>query len=194
MALSFRQGMRLITEFQGLVKRDFPVSGITLAGNAGTAANPTLCDGEFLSLDTTSTTAQRLVRFSSTDGYQAVRGGAVAGDLILACGLWPVSTEVGRYDTQAIGKTTILFCGAFEAEFKMWDLGDQAQLTMGVPIGISSASNDWGNGAERRPCISTDAGLGTGAWRVGYITLPPAAATAGTVLRAYITCSPYTID
>ena len=178
MAYSFKQGMQLVDDFQGLRRRDFPVSGINLSG---TATNP-LCDGEFLSLDNNAT--QQLVRFSAADGTEATAAAAR--------GLWAVSTEVGRYDIQAINKVTVLWTGAYEAIFRLWDLDDQANLVIGELVTIAASDNNWGNGTENKPVISSNGGaIAANAPRVGMVTQAPTAATAGSTMRVYVYAVPY---
>lgn len=89
----------LISELLPVQRRDFSLASAALLDPNN--ANP-LVDGEFLSLNAS---------------YQVERGaGAIAG---LS---WPVFAERGRYDTQAIGKTVVLFGGFYEAETRIADL------------------------------------------------------------------------
>jgi hypothetical protein len=89
----------LVSEVLPVQRRDFAlgVAGLLDPNNA----NP-LIDGEWLELDAS---------------YQAVRGTGAGAALS-----WPVFAERGRYDTQAIGKTVLLFGGFYEAETRVADL------------------------------------------------------------------------
>lgn len=79
----------LITELQTLTRRDFPVADPGLLQPLN--ANP-LVDGEWLELN---------------GNYQLVRGADAGGSMLV----FPLHTERGRYDTQAIGKANVLFLG-----------------------------------------------------------------------------------
>jgi len=93
----------LISELLPVQRRDFNLASAALLDPNN--ANP-LIDGEYLSLNAS---------------YQLERGvGAIAG---LS---WPVFAERGRYDTQAIGKTPVLFGGFYEAETRVADLAGLA--------------------------------------------------------------------
>ena len=85
----------LVTELQFLLRRDFYLADKTLG--KPTNANP-LMDGEFLKLDT----AYKLVR---------------AGDGELGFAMF---MEKGRFDVQALGKTTVLFAGTYEADTRVF--------------------------------------------------------------------------
>lgn len=101
----------LVTELQFLLRRDFYLADKTLG--KPTNANP-LMDGEFLKLDT----AYKLVR-------------AADGDLG-----WAMFMEKGRFDVQALGKTTILFAGTYEADTRVFDA---TALTLGGKLQINAA-------------------------------------------------------
>ena len=83
----------LISELISVQRRDFDMAVPDLLNPDN--ANP-LLDGEWLGLNAS---------------YQAVRGSGAQG-----AKTWPVFAERGRYDTQAIGKTVLLWNGGFEAE------------------------------------------------------------------------------
>lgn len=89
----------LITEIQVCIRRDFPLADSTLLNPVG--ANP-LVEGEWLELNSS---------------YQLARGAAGSGvhECVNAC-VFPVHTERGRYDTQALGKATVIYLGMYEAE------------------------------------------------------------------------------
>lgn len=90
----------LVSELQTVNRRDFPLADESILKPL--AANP-LVDGEWLEMDA---------------NYKLARG-AGAGDKAL---VYPVHTERGRYDTQAIGKVNVLFFGGYEAETSICDL------------------------------------------------------------------------
>jgi len=81
----------LITELIPVLRRDFPLNDRTLANPNGT--NP-LLDGEFMNLNSS---------------YKLIRG--VDGSIG-----WAVFAEKGRFDVQALGKTTVLFGMTYEAD------------------------------------------------------------------------------
>lgn len=89
----------LISELLPVQRRDFNlgVSALLDPNNA----NP-LIDGEYLELN---------------GSYQLIRGSGAGSALS-----FPVFAERGRYDTQAIGKTVVLFGGFYEAETRVADL------------------------------------------------------------------------
>lgn len=89
----------LVSELMPVQRRDFDLAVPDLLNPDN--ANP-LLDGEFLELNAS---------------YQMVRGSGEAAAMS-----WPVFAERGRYDTQAIGKTVLLFNGAYEAETRIADL------------------------------------------------------------------------
>lgn len=101
----------LVTELQGLLRRDFPLADPTLINPNN--ANP-LMDGEFLSLDS----SYKLVRAAD---------GAFGFALFM---------ERGRFDVQAIKKTTILFGGTYEADTRVFT---SAGLTQGGKLQISAS-------------------------------------------------------
>jgi hypothetical protein len=108
--------MTLITEVLPIQRRDFYMANTALLNPNN--ANPIL-DGEWLQLDS----SYKLLRGSNTQAVPA----------------WQVWAERGRYDTQAIGKTDVLFIGGYEAETSICDVtgcavGDQlvvADVTVG---------------------------------------------------------------
>lgn len=89
----------LKSELQTLIRRDFPLADPTLLLPLG--SNP-LVDGEWLVLDAS---------------YKLARG---TGEGVSPLS-YPVHTERGRSDTQAIGKANVLFLGMYEAETKIYD-------------------------------------------------------------------------
>jgi len=83
----------LITELQTCLRRDFSLADATLLKPLATLP---LVEGEWLELD---------------GNYKLARGTTAANAAV-----FPVHTERGRYDTQAIGKTNVIFAGNYEAE------------------------------------------------------------------------------
>lgn len=82
----------LITELQTLNRRDFSLADPSILKPL--SALP-LIEGEWLELDA---------------NYKLARGTGTSP------ASFPVHTERGRYDTQSIGKTNVLFSGQYEAE------------------------------------------------------------------------------
>lgn len=104
----------LVTEVQGLLRRDFTVADRTLVNPNN--ANP-LMDGEFLNLDSS---------------YKLIRG--VDGSFGMA-----LFAERGRMDVQAIGKVTVLMGGAYEADTRVFTttslaLGGKLQISASVTV------------------------------------------------------------
>ena len=101
----------LVTDLQLLIRRDFPLAVKELADPNGT--NP-LIDGEFMNLNT---------------AYQLIRGmDGTPG--------WVVFTERGRFDVQALRKTTVLFGQTYEADTRVFT---SAGLTLGGRLQINAA-------------------------------------------------------
>jgi hypothetical protein len=103
----------LITELQTCLRRDFPLADATILNPIN--AQP-LVEGEFLELNTS---------------YQLARGSGVCTNAMV----FPVHTERGRYDTQAIGKANVIMLGMYEAETLLhettmsgWTVGDQLAI------------------------------------------------------------------
>lgn len=101
--MSFAPYFKLISEVLPVQRRDFYLADPTLLNPNN--ANP-IIDGEWLTLDS---------------GYKLVRGSSEQ-----AAPAWQVFAERGRYDTQAIGKTVLLFIGGYEAESAVADLSNMA--------------------------------------------------------------------
>jgi len=89
----------LVSELLPVARRDFSLAVPALLNPNN--ANP-LLDGEWLGLNAS---------------YQLARGSGAAASLT-----WPVFAERGRYDTQAIEKSIVLFGGTYEAETTIADL------------------------------------------------------------------------
>lgn len=101
----------LVTDLQGLIRRDFYMADKTLVNP--NATNP-IMDGEYLSFDT---------------AYKLIRG--ATGGLGFA-----VFAERGRFDVQVLGKTTVLFAGHYEADTRVFT---SAGLTLGGKLQLSDA-------------------------------------------------------
>lgn len=142
----------LISELQTLTRRDFPLVDPTLLQPLG--SNP-LLDGEFLELATASYALQR-----ASAGVGGTHEGSNANQ-------WPVSTERGRYDTQAIGKTNVLMLGMYEAETTIANL---TSLVVGSALTVQDVTI--GGQAKRGLAILTGA-AGTGVVVVGYVSRLP---------------------
>lgn len=104
-----RPNLELVSEVLPIQRRDFAVAVPDILNPLN--ANP-LLDGEFLELNAS---------------YQLARG---AGAIQIAPA-WAVFAERGRYDTQAIGKTVVLFNGGYEAETR---IADASGLSVGDPL------------------------------------------------------------
>lgn len=93
----------LVTELQTLTRRDFPLADSTLLAPLTTGA---IIDGEWLNLNASYQLARETVGVGGThEGNKAT--------------CFPVHTERGRYDTQAIGKANVLMLGMYEAETRV---------------------------------------------------------------------------
>lgn len=90
--------LTLISEVLPVQRRDFYLNDATLLNPNN--ANPVL-DGEWLILNS----SYKTLRGSSEETKPA----------------WQVFAERGRYDTQSIGKTPLLFIGGYEAETTICD-------------------------------------------------------------------------
>lgn len=97
--MSIAPYLQLISEVLPVQRRDFYMNDPALLNPNN--ANP-LLDGEWLELNS----SYKLVRGSSEQAKAA----------------WQVFAERGRYDTQSIGKTVLLFIGGYEAETSIADL------------------------------------------------------------------------
>ena len=132
----------LISELLPVQRRDYELAVPALLNPNN--ANP-LIDGEFLELDAS---------------YQLARGTGAMGKLT-----WPVFAERGRYDTQAIGKTIVLFGGMYEAESRVATL---AGLVVGDFLTVDDATVD----ALTRKGLVEAAGAGRH-FIVGQVTRVP---------------------
>jgi len=134
----------LISELMSTQRRDFDLAVPDLLNPLN--SNP-LLDGEWMGLNAS---------------YQLVRG---TGEAVP--GVWPVFMERGRYDTQAIGKTMVLFGGFYEAETAICD-------TTGLVIGDLLSVNDVTISALTKQGLKEAAGAGEH-WIVGIVTRLPGA-------------------
>jgi hypothetical protein len=107
----------LITELQVCIRRDFPLVDSTILNPYNAAP---LVEGEWLEMD------------SST--YQLKRGSSDGTSLAV----WPVHTERGRYDTQAVQKVNVLFAGMYEADTLIH--GTTSGLGIGDPLMVSDVT------------------------------------------------------
>jgi hypothetical protein len=136
----------LITELQTLTRRDFPVKDPDILKPIST--NP-LVEGEWLDLDLD----QKLIRGASQ-----------------TMSVYPVHTERGRYDTQAIGKANVLFLGQFEAKTAVYETNGAPTYTTGAPLKVATMVRaDLANKRGLAPSA-----LSSGDVVVGYISKPPA--------------------
>lgn len=123
-----KPNFELVTELQTLTRRDFPIADVTLLQPVG--ANP-LLDGEFLELDPN----YKLARAPEITGHEQVGGTKEGANMAV----FPVHTERGRYDTQAIGKVNILMLGMYEAETRVADV---SSLVVGDQLTVQTITVD----------------------------------------------------
>lgn len=135
----------LKTELQSLIRRDFPVATATLLQPLN--ANP-IVDGEWLELNSSQKLARGAPGGANNEGLSAL--------------VFPVHTEKGRYDTQALGKANILYLGMFEAWTKVVHL---AGLSVGSALTVADVSFE---SLTRRGVRL--AGAEAGRVVVGYVT------------------------
>jgi hypothetical protein len=129
----------LISEVLPVQRRDFYVANTDLLNPIN--ANP-IVDGEWLDLN---------------GSYQLERGTTARPGPT-----WPVFAERGRYDTQAIGKTTVLFGGFFEAETRVVNT---SSLVVGSPLRVTDVTVD----ALTKKGLALATGSGQH-WVVGFVT------------------------
>lgn len=140
----------LITELQTLTRRDFPVTDATIIPPLNSNA---VVDGEWLEMDTSP--SYTLKRGASGSGVHEGTNALV----------WPVHTEKGRYDVQAISKVNVLFGGMYEAETA---IANTAGLSVGTALTVQDV-NVLGF-ATRRGLGAQTGAEGTGVVVVGYVT------------------------
>lgn len=139
----FPPTLTLVSELLPVQRRDFPmaVPGLLDPNNA----NP-LVEGEWLGLNSS---------------YQLVRG---SGEQ--AKPTWQVFMERGRYDTQAIGKTMVLFIGGYEAYTTICDL--TGPPTIGDPLVVTDVTI----GGQTKQGLKKPSGMGAHTV-VAYVTRLP---------------------
>ena len=137
----------LITELQTLTRRDFTIADSTILAPTGVLP---LVDGEWLELNSS---------------YQLARGATGPSYSMLT---FPVHTERGRYDTQAIGKVNVLMLGMYEAE-------TQVMVASGITLGEGLIVTNLASGAHtgRRGLVEQGSATAT-TLVVGYATKLPA--------------------
>lgn len=142
--------LNLVTELQTLIRRDFLLADNTILNPLLAGSPGPLLDGEWLELDTAS---YKLKRGSfGTNGNPAV---------------YPVFVERGRYDTQAVGKVTVLMLGEFEAESKI--VANPSALTVGDHLKVGDVTVDGVTG--KRGLVKATGGVGaSGEVIVGTVT------------------------
>ncbi len=138
--MSIPPTLQLVSEVLPVQRRDFYLANPDLLNPNN--ANP-LLEGEWLELDS---------------NYKLVRGSGASLNPA-----WQVWAERGRYDTQAIGKTTLLFLGGYEAETSVY-------LATGLAVNDPLVVNDVTiGGLTRRGLLKLPASAGTYAVR-GFVT------------------------
>lgn len=109
----------LVTEVQPLLRRDFPVSNTGLLNpnnETGSASSPKfLLDGEFVGLNSSYQAAREGAATATSGGSGA--GNPSASGSVSEMPWWVFWMERGRTDMRAIDKLTVLFGGAYEADF-----------------------------------------------------------------------------
>lgn len=129
----------LISELQLCQRRDFP---LVVPGILNPLDAAPLVEGEWLDMDTT---------------YQLKRGSGAGTNLAV----FPVHTERGRYDTQAVQKVNVLYAGQYEAETLIH--GDLTGVNIGDPLMVNDATI---GGVSRRALVKAT----TGKVVVGFVT------------------------
>lgn len=129
----------LVTELQVCLRRDFPLAAPNILNPFDAAP---LVEGEWLEFDT---------------NYLLARGSGAG----VSCAVFPVHTERGRYDTQAIQKASVIFAGQYEAETSIFNTS--GSYTVGAELMVDTISI---GGINRRALdVAT-----TGHAVVGFVT------------------------
>lgn len=131
----------LISELQATARRDFYVADTTVLNPVAT--NP-LIEGEWLELDSS---------------YKLKRGSSAG---IVA--VYPVHTERGRYDTQALGKVNVVMLQDYEAETKIVNI---SSLVVGSPLKVGDVTI---GGQTKRGLLLSANVAGSGDVVVGFVT------------------------
>lgn len=105
----------LVSEIQSVIRRDFTLADTTLLQPLG--SNP-LIDGEWVEINS---------------DYKVARGTGEATSALQ----FPVFTERGRSDTQALGKCNVLFLGQYEAETSVYD---STSLVLGSELTVQDVT------------------------------------------------------
>lgn len=142
--MSLAPHFTLISELMSVQRRDFDLAVPDLLSPLN--SNP-VYDGEWLGLNSS---------------YQLLRG---TGEILKPS--WPVFMERGRYDTQAIGKTMVLFGGFYEAETTVVT---SAGLAVGDFLSVADVTVD----AVTKKGLIKSAGTGQH-YVVGVVTRLPGA-------------------
>lgn len=144
----------LITELATLTRRDFPLEDVSLLKPV--SALP-LVEGEWMEL---------------TANYKLQRGTGTSA------ASFPVHTERGRYDTQAIGKTNVLFAGQYEADTAIIE-GAIGTFVVGSMLKLAVVTAGANTG---RVGVKVCAGAG-GASQTGDVVVGVVTKTNATTLR-----------
>lgn len=139
-----RPNFELVTELQTLTRRDFPLATPSQLSPYDAAA---VVDGEWLDLV----------------AYKLQRGAAENNPLA-----FPLHTEKGRYDVQAIRKASVLFFGMYEAETAVY----QGNLNVGDSLVVQTIAAGVFTG--KRGLGKTAAAAGTNVVQVGVVSRAPA--------------------
>lgn len=114
--MSLAPNFVLTSDFERLRTRSLPVADPSVLNPTGAAP---IVDGEFLELNSS---------------YQLLRK---AGGAEQVTPVFPVYLERGRYDAQAIGHTTVIWLGQFEAETAICDVTNCA---VGDPLVVGDVN------------------------------------------------------
>jgi len=174
----------MVTEVQPLLRRDFYVSNSSLLNpnnETGSASQPKfLLDGEFVGLNADYK--------ASREGAATAASGGLAGNPAAAGSVsempwWVFWLERGRTDMRAIDKLTVLFGGAYEADFGSAVLNLASDtFAVGDKLYVNWLSN--GADTNRRRGLTKQRNA-TDGLAVGYVTrVFPAGSTFA--MRAYI--------
>lgn len=119
-----KPNFELITELQATIRRDFPLAAPAILSPYDSRP---LVEGEWLELDS---------------NYLLARGGdnnAGTADEGLNAAVFPVHTEKGRYETQAIQKANVIFLGMYEAETLIHP-ADLSGYAVGDPLTVQDVT------------------------------------------------------
>jgi hypothetical protein len=163
-----RQNMRLVTELQNLVRRDFEVAQASLINpdsSPGSAAAPQyVLDGEFLGFNNDYKLSREGVA-SAAKGGQSVNPAAAGG--VRSYPFYAVFMERGRSDVQAISRLMVLMGGFYEADFSANVLNSADTFEVGDELFVNWLSD--GSDINRR-CGLTKLRNGSDGLVVGHVT------------------------